>query len=175
MKKNKPLRITAFDLNGKKIKSFKTLHRFLKYSNSKRLDNGTLFRLRQGKIIYVNGFLLGLISKIGYPPYINPLNCSALERNYNAIKHNNINIIYDTIYNRAHEIIIIDNTYKVIGTHCGSMESLSRKRNVPVGTIKSSLSRTPWRIKDTRREYIYFIYLKDIPLFLCNVRKHYKL
>lgn len=165
---NKKLKISVYDEDGNKIGSFDSFHQFRSYARTRRKLNAYQLRwIRSGELIYFKGYLIGL-AKLYRNKTVDPLRCKYLCAKYDWQKRVNrqkLNVIYNS---KQHQIIILDGYLKYLGCHDGTIKQLSKKTKVPVGTIKSSLSRAV-EFADRRvprTDTKYYIYFKDLSKIL---------
>lgn len=169
MKKNKKIRISIFRPNGDLVRRFKSIHSFLKSIKAPyKFHSSELRNLNRGVLIWRNGYIIGA-SKKYRNTYVNPLWCGYFRRRNNEAKRQNMLRLKE--FNNYHQlIVVVDNNLKIIRYHRGTIESLSKKMKVSVGTIKASLHRSGKRFIDngTGANAVYFVYLQDLPIFIKN-------
>lgn len=168
--KSKRISVTAFTIDGKKVKTFKSIHMFLQYVGGGRMTIHDLRRIRDGKLLCKNGYLFGMATKFYGCMSINPFRCDSLLKKSNADKKRNL-LRIAKLYRDNQFIAIIDNKLRLIGYTRQDIKSLAIQENVPVGTIKASLHRSAKKFMHSLFDTRHYVHLKDLPVFISNAKK----
>lgn len=174
MRRN-PLRIKVLDENGSVKCIYDSIHQYRKIKMSYKFTQVTLRCLKEKRVVFVKGDYICLESTNHVSAFKNrvkyedKINLSRLDKDGVCRPRN----LRRAIINIRNRIVVLNEYFQIDGIHDGTIKELSNIYKIKEGTIKSSLSKTPRRIKQylaekpNRKKTVkytgfYFVYACDL-------------